>query len=242
MADAFKQNDTKAMQDLLVEWQKLGGTKTLSEVQKLLFSQQKVKSLTLSQAGWSMPTYRAYNNTLSATHIKPPAVPDPPPEPITSTEELIGYRRWLLRLDLLDGPRLASITAKKIWEGPVYQSPEPPGFYREHADGHNQHTLGIYANKFQRYLEHVYAERGTQGIGYVYGVVRLSGIVIEHTYGYRAERAVIDTILSDNEAYGTWVYEAIGKFYGCEVMSYEDWKARTDSQDRARSDAEGSES
>jgi len=248
MADAFKQGDMPRQAGLLKEWQALGGVKSLLEVQDLLTKQQAKKTIKLDQlpalsnptpvgTAW-VPAGSGYMyDPEPITHI---------PEPIPTTEEIYGYRRWRIELGGEDGPRLSSITARKIWDGPVYQSPEPPRFHESIHRAHGSSTknrLGIYVNKFESYLdsiEHTNIDAKGQYVdGFVFGIVRMSGIVIEHEQGYRAERAVIDTILLPSRKTARWLFDALGQFYGCEVMTYGDWKAAKDSQSGASDSAEG---
>ena len=118
----------------------------------------------------------------------PPAIITPPPSPPvvewTEPRELLAWRSWRLGFLLLraggdGGHRLLSLTAECIWNGPVVQEREPQvstitpsGIYALKLD---------VADRIQWQNEHCW----------VTGTIALSGRVVEHALGYRAERAVV---------------------------------------------------
>jgi hypothetical protein len=100
-------------------------------------------------------------------------------------QELLAWRGWRLGLFVPDagepsGPRLLSITAPCIWNGPVVKADRP----RDAIDT----PSGIYALKAD------VADRSQLRIAegfWATGLVALSGRVVEHAIGYRAQRAVV---------------------------------------------------
>ncbi|PYP12754.1 MAG: hypothetical protein DMD54_17980 [Gemmatimonadetes bacterium] len=124
----------------------------------------------------------------------PPRRPSPPPfspppysppvVPWTEPRELLAWRAWRLGFFLRraggdGGPRLLSLSAPCIWNGPVVRAGAPV------LD--TQYPSGIYA------LKPEVADRIQWQNEYcwVTGTIALSGRVIEHEIGYRAERAVV---------------------------------------------------
>ena len=126
--------------------------------------------------------------------VEQPPIITPPPQPsplvlapvVTWTEprELLAWRAWRLGFLLHraggdGGPRLLSIAASCIWNGPVVRDGVPITEPR--------YPSGIYAlkpdaiNRFQWHAEHCW----------ITGTIALSGRVVEHALGYRAERAVV---------------------------------------------------
>ena len=100
----------------------------------------------------------------------------------TGDRELLGWRAWRLGL-LVDergqdcGPRLLSLSAPCIWDGPAVRVEVAPSAPPENPSG-------IYA------LKPAVAERSAWPLGdycWVTGTVALSGRVVEHALGYRAE-------------------------------------------------------
>jgi len=115
------------------------------------------------------------------------AVTPPAPPPVvrwTGGEELAAWRAWRLAI-LLDedvdqiGPRLLSLSTPCIWDGPAVRAHTSPSV---HEPG------GIYAVK-RAVVECVPWRRNEQC--WITGWVALSGRVLEHERGYRAERAVV---------------------------------------------------
>jgi hypothetical protein len=104
--------------------------------------------------------------------------------PWTEPTELLAWRAWRLGFLLRHaggdgGPRLLSLAAPCIWNGPVVRDGIPlPSIER---------PSGIYALK-PRLADRV----GWQNEScWVTGTIALSGRVVEHQLGYRAERAVV---------------------------------------------------
>jgi hypothetical protein len=112
--------------------------------------------------------------------------PAPPVVRWQGTHELLAWRAWRIAncvsraRDFVNGPCLVSLTAPCIWNGPVVRATLPS----EIVDP----PSGIYALK-PRYGER-WQWQYLEGC-WVTGTVALSGRVIEHELGYRAERVVI---------------------------------------------------
>lgn len=117
----------------------------------------------------------------------------------------MAWRAWTLITQ--DGePVLRSIVVDAIWTGPQYTGRKPEieklvaldesamvggSFFMPSLAGlirrqHEKSLRGIYAVKAPRFLPSEYAR-----LSPVIGLVALSGRVIEHERGYRAERAMI---------------------------------------------------
>jgi hypothetical protein len=129
---------------------------------------------------------------IKAPIITPPSRRPPPPLTVplahvvqwTEPRELVAWRAWRLGFFLRraggdGGPRLLSLSAPCIWNGPVVRDGVPLPTIEQPS--------GIYAlkpevaDRIQWQNEHCW----------VTGTIALSGRVIEHELGYRAERAVV---------------------------------------------------
>jgi hypothetical protein len=129
-----------------------------------------------------------------------------PVEKWNSSEELIAWRFWALGRHPGDGEvRLTSIAAHWAWDGPVFQADRTPG---ESPFSY----AGVHA------LRQPCTDAGIllTPICWITGWVALSGRVVEHEHGYRAERAVIRSLrlgfsthlaVSDHARIATIVYE-----------------------------------
>lgn len=114
-----------------------------------------------------------------------------PPGPVPSARwtggELLGYREWhLARWGPDGGLRLCSLTRLVLWDGPVVRADHTPL-----AEPLNQ--VGLYARKpscrpRRQPKGHDWRCSGT---AWIWGWVALSGQVVEHAHGYRAERMVV---------------------------------------------------
>ena len=119
---------------------------------------------------------------VQAKQLPAPSVPVPPVVHWTSSRELVAWRAWrLARWGPDNGLRLVSVTANWAWDGPVFGA----DFLPYGSDGNKS---GVYALKWRPcpQIEWLWGE-----YCWVLGWVALSGRVVEHRYGYRAERAVI---------------------------------------------------
>ena len=96
----------------------------------------------------------------------------------------MAWRLWDLRRAPDGGLRLVSLTRSTVWDGPVFtadQCPLPfPGC-----------SSGVYALKPGTRLRRSQFDWALGAETWVRGWVALSGQVVEHGFGYRAERAVI---------------------------------------------------
>ena len=116
----------------------------------------------------------------------PRSIPSGPPiEQWIGDQELLAWRAWRLALCIPGrrdyyGPRLLSLTATCIWNGPVVTASPP----RDDVET----PSGIYALK-PCILDR--SQLPTMECCWVIGWVALSGRVVEHALGYRAERAVV---------------------------------------------------
>ena len=123
---------------------------------------------------------------------KAPAPPVYGPVPTvqwTGTGELIGRRMWGLCYWWQDAElRLSSVSALWAWDGPVLQSHVKPGLDRPNPGFEDVARAGVYALKPEA-AAWMDSEPVTAGL--VSGHVALSGRVVEHEWGYRAERCTI---------------------------------------------------
>lgn len=130
-------------------------------------------------------------------------VPPKPTQRLVSDEvsatEILATRGWRLDFSPYVGVRLRSLHVDTIWEGPAlvaHGDPETPD-NGIHAARHEAWTT-----TFARYVVNAS----------VSGVVALSGKIVEGENGYRAERAMIQSLV---------LHEAVGR------ISQERWTART---------------
>ena len=121
---------------------------------------------------------------------KPIITPPPKPQPVTpppivpwqSERELLAWRAWgLCHWPGDPRPALHSIGVPWAWNGPVLRADFAPY-------GSPENHSGIHALKIPLYghVPWIWTESC-----WVTGWVALSGRVVEHEFGYRAERAVI---------------------------------------------------
>jgi hypothetical protein len=113
-----------------------------------------------------------------------PPIQSPPVVRWTEPRELLAWRAWRLGFFLRraggdGGPRLLSLSASCIWNGPVV-SERAPQLPTDTPSGIYALKLDI-ADRINWQNEHCW----------VTGTIALSGRVIEHAYGYRAQRAVV---------------------------------------------------
>lgn len=134
-----------------------------------------------------------------------------------SSKPLIGYRAWRLHknYNLKQEWLLRSITADFIWEGPIVRTTEPPS---SSLIGEGV-PLGIHSYKNPGFLQKYLCLWSTYPI---YGIIELSGVVIEHELGYRAEIATVKELFIwfniDNEA-----IPSLERTYQCTVNSTKDF-------------------
>jgi hypothetical protein len=119
-----------------------------------------------------------------------PSLSLPEPEPMKGP--VLAWRAWRLV-----GDTLQSMTRAVDWEGPTLSAHQEPT-----ADGES----GIYAKRDRASVERYYAKELAEA-DVIVGTVELSGRIVEHEDGYRAERATIQSL------YGiVCEYEALTKF------------------------------
>jgi hypothetical protein len=103
---------------------------------------------------------------------------------------LHSYRGFKIRF-FEGSPRLTSVAVHALWEGPTFQADARPTkispFHAFSPLMYEEATHGIYSLKFN-------VIPGYSTGWYCYGLLSLSGTVVEHTYGYRAERATLREI------------------------------------------------
>lgn len=98
-----------------------------------------------------------------------------------SPTRVLGFRFWYVFPRSLQGLR-------QTWLGPEFEARcARLGMGAPHARGGCH--CGIYALKAAGALPRPEGIRTRPGAGIAYGVVALSGVVVEHEYGYRAARA-----------------------------------------------------
>lgn len=161
----------------------------------------------------------------------------------TGTTTLTGWRVW----KCVKGPRLKSVTADREWDSPVMRTKPGtvPASWLEETTGYTQsdghqlphptnketHDYGVYAYKtpllcWEKLLQHD-RERDhytrTEPQYLVIGRMDLSGIVVEHELGYRAEIAVIQELwyvsndFADALGEGQRRVRELSEFYKCDV-------------------------
>jgi hypothetical protein len=139
-----------------------------------------------------------------------PAKPQKPaPLPVRqSAVPIYGWRTWEIEDDVL-----ASVTMGTRWEGPVLRADGPPDDHNPHAHGG---THGIYSYRTAR--QALNYGSGVQ----VVGRIVLSGRVVRHTEGFRAEVATMDRLYVPPRAYRRGRIKALRDRYQCPV--YTDWR------------------
>ncbi len=110
-----------------------------------------------------------------------------PVETMWSPEAIVGYRVWSVRHDRLEGSR-------RVWRSPSAtaacdNTADPPPSPHTGA----RCACGIYAAKEVHRLRREFPGIGHRGVAV--GKVHLSGRVIEHTHGYRAQHAEVVEIV-----------------------------------------------
>jgi hypothetical protein len=147
----------------------------------------------------------------------PPREIQPPPEPVT--EEIIAWRGWMI-LGEPNDPRLCSLTRMSLWDGPTVTADQKPD---------RDSTHGLYALRDRAGLREM--RRDAEG------EVSLSGVVVEGTNGYRAERATVRSIVLANnpcpEISLMTLADLLAVRYQCEVTWTEEAvirRAPTDTQ------------
>ena len=150
-------------------------------------SDPKQAPLPLEKAPIITPPPRRPPPSQSAPVVSPPphvAAPSPPLVQWQEPTELLAWRAWRLGFYLPrkggdGGPRLLSLSASCIWNGPVV-SERTPQLPTSTPSGIYALKLDI-ADRISWQNEHCW----------VTGTIALSGRVIEHAYGYRAQRAAV---------------------------------------------------
>jgi hypothetical protein len=141
-----------------------------------------------TMAGAFIPMGKHYVSAMDFDTIKP-ELPELPVLPTRkATKPFIGYRSWYLEDHgtLL----LASVVRQNKWPGPVFRAdgkPSPWDPWVNYKDQPEKKVFGIYA--FDSPAPAVECE------GDVFGEVALSGTVVVHEEGFRAEVATIQRLV-----------------------------------------------
>lgn len=132
------------------------------------------------------------------------------PEPVNT--EVLAWRGWGFEPSVR---RLKSVTAGHIWQGPTFVSDERPDTVR-----------GPYSYQYHEPGVHALQEDKFRGSGYdlseVIGEVALTGLVVVGTFGWRAEKATIRSLvvrpgLCTAEKNTLDVIDELAAVYQCEV-------------------------
>lgn len=149
-----------------------------------------------------------YLSTASAMAPAPVAPPQRLVREETATTELLATRGWRLLFSPYVGVRLQSLCLETVWDGPTLVA---------HGDPESSDT-GIHAAKGERWATEFcrYA-----CIAPVWGVVALSGKVVEGQTGYRAERATIQSLVLHHTHIGSSkdVARASERKYSTDLLS-----------------------
>ena len=133
---------------------------------------------------------------------EPTPVDDRVPDGI---EPISAFRLWIAEAD----GRLHSLNDRSAWEPGAWTVAQCP--IEHHSAPHGGCSCGLYAAKERNYVLHL-ARRFLPGAAAtVVGRVELAGKVIEHDYGYRAERARIAEVFTVEGA-GDWA-EVVARRY-----------------------------
>lgn len=140
-----------------------------------------------------------YFNTVGATYPRWKAItlPNPEkeePEPRQVQGPLYGWRWWLLA-EQPDGWRLGSTGHAHIWQGPTEIAHEKPALQTDviRTTHYDYVPVGIhcYNDKQQAVKSFIETVPEDYQVTAVLGCVEVSGTVIKHQHGYRAEKATI---------------------------------------------------
>jgi hypothetical protein len=120
-------------------------------------------------------------------------MPGPTPEPDRvpdGIEPISAFRLWIAEAD----GRLHSLNDRSAWDPGEWTVAQCP--IERHPAPHEGCSCGLYAAKERSYVLHL-ARRFLPGAAAtVVGRVELSGKVIEHDFGYRAERARVAEVFT----------------------------------------------
>lgn len=108
----------------------------------------------------------------------------------SSSTELLAMRGWRLDFSPYCGVRLRSLHVDVVWEGPTLIAHGDP---EQESTGVHAAKTEKWATEFSRYA----------ALAPVWGVVALSGKVVEGTTGYRAERATVQSLVLHQSFYRT---------------------------------------
>lgn len=144
----------------------------------------------------------------------------PAPLPVRESETpLIGYRAWDVIKDE-DRFWLKSPYQSTIWDGPILRAEKPPCAYDPHGYWKDEnHSHGIYAHNEPVWEDmHTYDwMRGPMFSGTAMGRVELTGRVIVHETGFRAEAARITKLVLSPSLMKLKPEEQLAARYACDV-------------------------
>ena len=138
-----------------------------------------------------------------------------------STKALIGWRGWRLNEWEPRDFRLQSLVVSDIWHSPVFRAEGKPSVLRPPTSTVNMRegeVHGIYAyNDIDFALRELSVWTKRDNL-IVIGKLELTGTVIVHTLGFRAEVATLVKLLM-SEYHGSEVIRNMENTYQCEVVT-----------------------
>lgn len=158
-------------------------------------------------------------------------VPDKTSLPLprrSSDDRIIGYRLWQLNCDDR-GPVLASCSTIYFWDGPTVRNPEPPDERESYfgmaaarrSPGFYAYSTPEDANEHAAVTNAALAKYGTTT---VVGTVQLFGTVVRHERGYRAQAAIVRSLIVTAKlaSNAPEVVRVLERRYGCPVIASAD--------------------
>jgi len=118
--------------------------------------------------------------------------------------------------DVQHSYRLASTAIQKIWDGPVMTTREGRKVspYFQLGALPRRHDYGVFAYKTPKYLQRYF---GFMMMDEVFGRVDLTGHVVEHELGYRAQKCTIRELWISSKAEKEGMKEEFESVYHCPV-------------------------
>lgn len=143
----------------------------------------------------------------------------------SSDDRIIGYRIWQLGIDDR-GPVLSSCATLYFWDGPTVRNEEQP--YDRETFFSPFRSPGFYAySDPEGAIAHAATANSAlakYGMTSILGTVQLFGTVVRHEKGYRAQAAIVRSLIVTAKlaSNAPEVVRALERRYGCPVIASAD--------------------